>query len=74
MDGPGLRVGYAEQGRSPSDRRARIARVTGPGAEITKAGLEITDRMHQEVLDAPPPTQRDAFLAGRALITPMSGT
>ncbi|HEY2128502.1 MAG TPA: MarR family transcriptional regulator, partial [Streptosporangiaceae bacterium] len=36
---------------------------TGRGREITEAGLEIVDRVHQDVLDALPPSQRDAFLA-----------
>lgn len=57
-------AGYAERVPSPADRRARIVRVTDRGAEITAAGLEIVDRVHQEVLDALPPAQRDAFLAG----------
>ena len=64
-------AGYAERVPSPADRRARIVRVTGPGAEITAAGLEIVDRVHQEVLDALPPTQRDAFLA--AMTTLVTG-
>ena len=46
-----------------ADRRARLVRVTGRGREITAAGLEIVDRMHQQVLDALPPSQRDAFIA-----------
>jgi MarR family transcriptional regulator, transcriptional regulator for hemolysin len=57
-------AGYAERVPSPADRRARIVRVTDRGAEITAAGLEIVDRVHQDVLDALPPAQRDAFLAG----------
>ncbi len=57
-------AGYAERVPSPADRRARIVRVTDRGAEITAAGLEVVDRVHQEVLDALPPAQRNAFLAG----------
>jgi MarR family transcriptional regulator, transcriptional regulator for hemolysin len=56
-------TGYAERVPSPADRRARLVRVTGRGREITEAGLEIVDRVHQEVLDSLPPSQRDAFLA-----------
>ena len=44
-------TGYAERVPSLADRRARLVRVTGRGREITEAGLEIVDRVHQEVLD-----------------------
>ena len=57
-------AGYAERVPSPTDRRARIIRVTERGREIAAAGLAIVDQVHQEVLDALPPSQRDAFLAG----------
>ncbi len=56
-------AGYAERVPSPADRRARLVRVTERGREITAAGLEIVDRVHQEVLDTLPPSQRDAFIA-----------
>jgi MarR family transcriptional regulator for hemolysin len=64
-------AGYAERVPSPADRRARIVRVTERGTQITAAGLEIVDRVHQEVLDALPPRQRDAFIA--ALTTLVDG-
>jgi MarR family transcriptional regulator for hemolysin len=64
-------AGYAERVPSPTDRRARIVRVTERGTQITAAGLEIVDRVHQEVLDALPPRQRDAFIA--ALTTLVDG-
>jgi DNA-binding MarR family transcriptional regulator len=64
-------AGYAERVASPADRRARIVRVTVRGVEITEAGLEIVDRVHREVLDSLPPSQRDAFLA--ALTTLVGG-
>ena len=56
-------AGYAERVPPPAPRRARLVRVTERGWEATEAGLEIVDRVHQEVLDALPPRQRDAFLA-----------
>jgi MarR family transcriptional regulator for hemolysin len=56
-------AGYAERVPPPAPRRARLVRVTARGWEATEAGLEIVDRVHQEVLDALPPRQRDAFLA-----------
>ena len=57
-------AGYAERVPPPAPRRARLVRVTERGWEATEAGLEIMDRVHQEILDALPPRQRDAFLAG----------
>jgi MarR family transcriptional regulator, transcriptional regulator for hemolysin len=57
-------AGYAERVPPPAPRRARLVRVTPRGWEATEAGLEIVDRVHQEVLDALPPRQRDGFLAG----------
>ncbi len=56
-------AGYAERVPPPPPRRARLVRVTERGWEATEAGLEIMDRVHQEVLDALPPRQRGAFLA-----------
>ena len=56
-------AGYAERVPPPAPRRARLVRVTERGWEATEAGLEIVDRVHQEVLDALPPRQRNAFLA-----------
>jgi MarR family transcriptional regulator, transcriptional regulator for hemolysin len=56
-------AGYAERVPPPPPRRARLIRVTEQGWAATEAGLEIMDRVHQELLDALPPRQRDAFLA-----------
>jgi DNA-binding MarR family transcriptional regulator len=56
-------AGYAERVPPPPPRRARLVRATEPGWAAAEAGLEIVDRVHQEVLDALPPGQRDAFLA-----------
>jgi DNA-binding MarR family transcriptional regulator len=56
-------TGYAERIPPPPPRRARLVRVTEQGWAATEAGLEIMDRVHQELLDGLPPGQRDAFLA-----------
>lgn len=64
-------AGYAERVPPTPPRRARLVRVTERGWAATEAGLEIMDRVHQELLDALPPGQRDAFLAG--LITLADG-
>ena len=58
------RRGLRRAGTAAGPRRARLVRVTDRGWEATEAALEIVDRVHQEVLDALPPRQRDAFLAG----------
>jgi len=39
-----------------ADPRARIITVTPAGAELVKRGHEVADGVHQEVLDALPPT------------------
>jgi MarR family transcriptional regulator for hemolysin len=57
-------AGYAQRGRSASDRRARTVRVTEAGREIAAAGQQIADRVHREVLGALPPSGRDALLGG----------
>ena len=73
-------AGFAERVPSPTDRRARIVRVTAAGRKAAAAGAVIADREHQEVLDALSPAQRDAFLgalqslAGGLLADPVGGT
>ncbi|AUH40293.1 MarR family winged helix-turn-helix transcriptional regulator [Streptomyces sp. CMB-StM0423] len=57
------KAGYAERRPSSTDRRARIIHVTEAGAEVAARGQEVVDRVHQEVLDALPAAQRDAFVA-----------
>ena len=64
-------AGYAERVPPPPPRRARLVRVTDRGWAATEAGLEIVDRVHQEVLDGLPTRQRNAFLA--ALTTVADG-
>src|ERR1700720_3341016 len=55
------RAGYAERTPSPADRRARIITVTAAGAALVAAGHEIADRVHREVLEALPESQRRLF-------------
>ena len=55
------REGYAERTPSPADRRARIITVTPAGAALAAAGHEIADRVHREVLEALPESQRRLF-------------
>jgi MarR family transcriptional regulator, transcriptional regulator for hemolysin len=55
------RAGYAERTPSPADRRARIITVTAAGAALVAEGNEIADRVHREVLEALPESQRGLF-------------
>jgi MarR family transcriptional regulator for hemolysin len=70
-------AGYAERRPSRTDRRARIVVVTEVGEQITRAGQEIVDRVHREVLEALPPEERATFvdalmrLVGGHLAVPM---
>ncbi|NJP42963.1 MarR family winged helix-turn-helix transcriptional regulator [Actinacidiphila epipremni] len=57
------RAGLAERVPSPTDRRARIIRVTPAGADMVRAGQAIVDRVHQEVLDALPDAERTVFVS-----------
>jgi DNA-binding MarR family transcriptional regulator len=65
------RLGYASRRPSPADRRARIVAVTAEGAAAVADGTRIADRVHNEVLDALPPDQRDVFKS--ALLTLTTG-
>lgn len=55
--------GLAERRPSPKDRRVRLVAVTPAGAEAVAAGRRVADRVHGEVLDSLPASQRRAFLA-----------
>src|ERR1700722_7229674 len=55
------REGYAQRSPSPADRRARIITVTAAGTDLVAAGHEIADRVHREVLEALPESQRGLF-------------
>jgi DNA-binding MarR family transcriptional regulator len=63
--------GYAQRRPSPADRRARIIAVTPAGAEKVAAGHQIADRVHREILDALPKSERKAFAS--ALVTLVNG-
>ena len=56
-------AGYAQRLPSRADRRARIVNVTGEGRRIAAAGREVVDRVHREVLEALPASEREAFVA-----------
>jgi DNA-binding MarR family transcriptional regulator len=65
------RKGLAERIPSPTDRRARVIKVTDTGRAKVAEGQEIMLRVQNEVLDALPASERDAFVA--ALMTLVSG-
>lgn len=58
------RKGYAERIPSPTDRRARVIKVTGAGREKVAEGQEIVMRVQNEVLESLSEDQRTAFVAG----------
>jgi MarR family transcriptional regulator, transcriptional regulator for hemolysin len=70
-------AGYAERRPSRTDRRARIVVVTEAGEQIARAGQDIVDRVHREVLEALQPEERATFvdalmrLVGEHLAVPM---
>jgi DNA-binding MarR family transcriptional regulator len=55
------KAGLAERVPSPTDRRARIIRVTEAGRKAVAAGQEIVDHVHNDVLSALPEDERKAF-------------
>ena len=63
--------GLAERVPSPTDRRARVIRVTDAGRAKVAEGQEIVVRVQDEVLDALSPSERDTFVA--ALMKLVSG-
>jgi len=65
------RLGLAERVASPTDRRARVIRVTPTGRDRLAEGQEIIQRVQSEVLDALPEADRDTFL--RCLTQLVSG-
>lgn len=56
------RAGLARRRPSSTDRRARIVSVTEEGRKAVAQGIEIADRVHQEVLDALRQEQREVFV------------
>ena len=55
-------LGHAERHPSPTDRRARIVRVTEAGRKAVEVGTAIADRVHREALEELAPKQREAFM------------
>jgi MarR family transcriptional regulator for hemolysin len=56
------RLGLAERVASPTDRRARVIRVTDAGRARIAEGQAIVAAVQADVLDALPDTERDAFV------------
>lgn len=56
------RKGLAERVPSPTDRRARVIKVTDAGREKVAEGQRIVLNVQDGVLDALPPEERDAFV------------
>lgn len=65
------RKGLAERTPSPTDRRARVIRVTDAGRAKVAEGQQIVMRVQDDVLGSLPPDDRQAFLA--ALMKLVSG-
>jgi MarR family transcriptional regulator for hemolysin len=57
------RKGYAERVPSPTDRRARVIKVTDAGRAKVAEGQEIVTRVQNEVLSSLPLSERAAFVA-----------
>ena len=65
------RLGLAERVPSPTDRRARVIRVTAAGRERVAEGQRIVESVQTEVLATLPADEREAFVRG--LVTLVSG-
>ena len=63
--------GLAERVPSPTDRRARVIKVTDAGRAKVAEGQDIVLRVQNEVLDSLPPSERAAFVG--ALMKLVSG-
>jgi MarR family transcriptional regulator, transcriptional regulator for hemolysin len=62
------RRGFAERVPSPSDRRARIIRVTKAGQQAAARGQRIVDRVHAQALGALVAGEREGFIQALALL------
>jgi len=58
------RKGFAERLPSPTDRRARVIKVTEAGRSKVAEGQDIVLRVQSEVLDSLPLAERAAFVSG----------
>jgi DNA-binding MarR family transcriptional regulator len=56
--------GFAERVPSPTDRRARVIKVTDAGRAKVAEGQEIVLGVQNDVLSTLPPAERAAFVAG----------
>ena len=56
------RKGLAERVPSPTDRRARVIKVTDAGREKVAEGQRIIAKVQDGVLDALPPAEREVFV------------
>jgi MarR family transcriptional regulator, transcriptional regulator for hemolysin len=65
------RKGLAERIPSPTDRRARVIKVTDAGRTKVAEGQRIIVDVQNDVLDALPPSERETFVA--ALMTLVGG-
>jgi MarR family transcriptional regulator for hemolysin len=57
------RQGLAERHPSPTDRRARIVKITDAGRTLVERGEAIVDAIHADVLSVLPEQERDCFLS-----------
>jgi MarR family transcriptional regulator, transcriptional regulator for hemolysin len=57
------RLGLAERVPSPTDRRARVIKVTGAGRERLVEGQDIIQRVQTDVLESLPDGEREAFVS-----------
>jgi MarR family transcriptional regulator, transcriptional regulator for hemolysin len=58
------RLGLAERVASPTDRRARVIRVTDAGRTRVAEGQAIVAAVQADVLDTLPDAEREAFVSG----------
>jgi MarR family transcriptional regulator, transcriptional regulator for hemolysin len=65
------RLGLAERVPSPTDRRARVIRVTDAGRRRVAEGLEILSSVQESVLASLPDDEREVFV--RALMRLVTG-
>lgn len=57
------RLGLAERHPSPTDRRARIVKVTDAGRAMIERGRRIVTELHEDVLGTLPAGEREAFVS-----------
>jgi DNA-binding MarR family transcriptional regulator len=62
------RAGLAERRPSSTDRRVKTIAVTPDGERLVAQGAEIVDGVYRDVLGELPEGQREAFVAGLALL------